>query len=237
MGCTFCASAIGGFARDLTSSEMEDQVLYSQMDSGKAVSHVVLMGIGEPLDNFENVIRFLRNLTSVSGLNISARRISLSTCGIIENIDKLAEYDIKLTLVVSLHAPDDETRTRLMPINRASGVDRLLEACARYFKITGRRVSYEYALIDGVNDTAAHAGLLADKLKSTGSHLNLILLNNVPERLFRESSNASVEAFRGVLDQRGVNYTVRRRLGGDISAACGQLRRQNHRGISWSYGD
>ena len=227
MGCRFCASRLGGLTRNLTASEMEDQVLFSQLDSGKRISNVVMMGIGEPLDNFDNVIRFLRLVTNESAMNISARRISLSTCGIIENIDKLAEYEIKLTLSVSLHAPDDETRTRLMPINQAVGVDNLLRACRRYFEITGRRVSYEYAMIDGINDTLHHARLLAEKLKNTGSHLNLILLNSVTENPFRASDSGRVETFKEVLNRAGINYTIRRRLGSDIDAACGQLRRKS----------
>jgi len=222
MGCAFCASAIGGLVRDLAPSEMLDQVLFSQIESGLKVSNVVLMGIGEPLDNFDNVIRFLQLLTHPSGMNIGARHITLSTCGIIENIDKLGGFGIQLTLSVSLHAPDDETRSRLMPANRNVGIDKLIETCNRYFRNTGRRVSYEYALIDGVNDTPDHAKLLADKLK--GSHLNLIPLNDVSERPLRASSAENAKAFAKILDQRGINYTFRRRLGGDIDASCGQLR-------------
>jgi len=224
MGCVFCASGAGGLKRNLTASEMLDQVLFTQLDSGMKLSNVVLMGVGEPLDNFENVTLFLKLLLHPSGINIGARHISLSTCGIIENIDKLAEYDIKLTITVSLHAPDDETRTRLMPINRTCGVDSLLDACGRYFRKTGRRVSYEYALIDGINDTQSHAGWLASKLKNTGSHLNIILLNDVPEHPFKESRPEQIKAFTGILKQNNINYTIRRRLGADISAACGQLR-------------
>ena len=224
MGCAFCASALSGLDRNLTAGEMEDQVMFSQIDSGQRISNVVLMGVGEPLDNFENVIRFLSLITHESGMNISARRITLSTCGILENIDKLAEYDIKLTLSVSLHAPDDDTRTGLMPVNRATGVDRLMEACGRYFTATGRRVSYEYAMIGGINDTPRHARLLAEKLSGTGSHLNLISLNDVAERPLRASSKADSKAFTEILDLNHVNYTVRRKLGGDIDASCGQLR-------------
>jgi 23S rRNA (adenine2503-C2)-methyltransferase len=226
MGCAFCASAIGGLARNLTASEMIDQVLLSQRHSDKRISNVVLMGIGEPLDNFDNVMRFLQLLCHPSGMNIGARHISLSTCGIIENIDKLADSGIKLTITVSLHAPDDDTRTRLMPVNRAGGVDGLFAACGRYFRKTGRRVSYEYAMIDGVNDSVFQAKQLAGKLRGTGSHLNLIMLNDVPERPLRASAQGKVKAFTGVLKQKGVNYTIRRRLGRDIEASCGQLRWQ-----------
>jgi len=229
MGCAFCASSLGGLMRDLTASEMEDQVLYSQRDSGKKISNVVLMGIGEPLDNLDNVLRFLKLINHPAGMNIGARHISISTCGIIENIDKLAECGIQFTLSVSLHAPDDETRSRLMPVNHGVGVDSLLETCDRYFHKTGRRVSYEYAMIDGVNDSLSHAKLLARKLKKTGSHLNLILLNDVPERPLKASDPERVKAFSGLLRKQGINLTVRRSLGGDIDASCGQLRRRNMR--------
>ena len=226
MGCLFCASATGGLIRNLTASEMENQVLYVQRDSGKRISNVVLMGTGEPLDNFDNVLRFLQLVIHPSGLNIGARHITVSTCGIIENIDKLADYSIQLTITVSLHAPDDETRMKLMPVSRSCCVDDLLETCGRYFHRTGRRVSYEYALIADINDTKSHAQLLADKLKNTGSHVNIILLNNVAEHenIIKPSSQENVRVFTGILSQNGINYTIRRRLGGDIDAACGQLR-------------
>ena len=226
MGCAFCASAIGGLVRDLTAAEMLDQALFAQLDVSQRISNVVLMGIGEPLDNYDNVIRFLTLINHPLGLNIGVRGLTLSTCGIVENIDKLAACDIKLTLAASLHAPDDETRSRLMPINLTSGVEELFNACDRYFRATGRRVTYEYALIDGVNDTLRHARLLARRLAKSGSHLNLILLNDVPERGLKASPPQSVNAFTGILEQNGVNYTIRRRLGNDIDAACGQLRRR-----------
>jgi len=224
MGCAFCASALGGFARNLAPSEMIDQVMYSGLDSGKKISNVVLMGIGEPLDNFENVMRFIELINHPSGMNIGARHISISTCGLAEMIDKLAEYEIQSTLMVSLHAPDDETRSDLMPVNRGVGVDRLFEACGNYFQKTGRRVSYEYAMIDGVNDSPEHARLLSRRLRGTGSHLNLIRLSDVPERPYRGSSRERINAFTKVLTENNVNFTVRRSLGADISASCGQLR-------------
>jgi len=224
MGCAFCASTQGGLVRNLAASEILDQVLFSQIDSGKKISNVVLMGIGEPLDSFDNVMRFLKILIHPSGINIGARHISISTCGVIENIDKLANYDIQLTLTVSLHAPDDETRTQLMPVNRAYGVDKLIEACGRYFLRTGRRVPYEYAMIDGVNDTRRHACMLAKKLKNTGCHLNLIALSNINESTLRGSGAESIKEFAKLLKQEGVNVTVRRSLGRDIDASCGQLR-------------
>ena len=227
MGCAFCASAIGGLDRNLTASEIENQVSSSQTDSGKRISNIVLMGIGEPLDNFDNVMRFLELIRHPMGMNIGARHITLSTCGIIENIDKLADYGIELTLTVSLHAPDDETRARLMPISQSCSVAELIDACDRYFSRTGRRISYEYAMIDGVNDTIYHAGLLADRLKDKGSHINLIALNNIPGRQLKASTPVSIKAFTDILRQEGLNFTVRRRLGGDIDASCGQLRGRN----------
>ncbi|MCI9473032.1 MAG: 23S rRNA (adenine(2503)-C(2))-methyltransferase RlmN [Flavonifractor sp.] len=224
MGCAFCASTLGGKVRNLTPAEMLDQVLFTQLDAGAAVSNIVLMGIGEPLDNFDTVLRFLELVNSPAGLNIGMRHISLSTCGLTEKIDKLASYRLQLTLSVSLHAPDDATRSRLMPVNRGVGVERLLEACRRYFEVTGRRISYEYALIDGVNDADWQADLLAKRLKGTGSHVNLIPLNHVEESPLKPSRR--VAAFQKRLERQGVTATVRRKLGGEIDASCGQLRRR-----------
>lgn len=224
MGCAFCASTLGGKVRNLTPAEMLDQVLFTQLDAGAAVSNIVLMGIGEPLDNFDTVLRFLELVNSPAGLNIGMRHISLSTCGLTEKIDKLASYRLQLTLSVSLHAPDDATRSRLMPVNCGVGVERLLEACRRYFEVTGRRISYEYALIDGVNDADWQADLLAKRLKGTGSHVNLIPLNHVEESPLKPSRR--VAAFQKRLERQGVTATVRRKLGGEIDASCGQLRRR-----------
>lgn len=225
MGCAFCASTLGGKIRDLTPSEMLDQVLFTQLDSGAQVSNIVLMGIGEPLDNFDTVMRFLELVNHPKGLNIGMRHISLSTCGLVEKIDKLAEHRLQLTLSVSLHAPDDETRSRIMPVNRAVGVKKLMDTCRRYFEITGRRISYEYAMIDGINDSDAQADLLAGLLKGAPSHVNLIPLNNVEESPLKPSRR--VAAFQKRLESHGVTVTVRRRLGGDIDASCGQLRRKS----------
>ena len=224
MGCVFCASTIGGRVRDLTAAELLDQVVWTQKDAGVPVSNIVLMGIGEPLDNYENVRRFLTLVNHPDGMNIGMRHISLSTCGLIRGIDRLAEEGLQLTLSVSLHAPDDETRSRLMPVNRAAGVEALFDACRRYFRKTGRRISYEYALIDGVNDSPRHAALLADRLAGTVAHVNLIPLNHVEESPLRPSPRTA--AFQRQLEKRGVTATVRRRLGGDIDASCGQLRRK-----------
>ena len=224
MGCAFCASTLGGKVRDLTAAEMLDQVLFTQLDSGAPISNIVLMGIGEPLDNFAVVLRFLELVNHPDGLNIGMRHISLSTCGLTEKIDKLAEHGLQLTLSVSLHAPDDETRSRIMPVNKAVGVDRLFEACRRYFETTGRRISYEYAMIDGVNDADWQADLLAKRLKGTPGHVNLIPLNEVAESPMKPSRR--VAAFQKRLEDQGVTATVRRKLGGDIDASCGQLRRK-----------
>ena len=224
MGCVFCASTLGGRVRNLTAAELLDQVIFTQKDAGVPVSNIVLMGIGEPLDNYENVMRFLTLVNHPQGMNIGMRHISLSTCGLIRGIDRLAEENLQLTLSVSLHAPDDETRSRLMPINRSAGVEALFDACRRYFEKTGRRISYEYALIDGVNDTAGHASLLGDRLAGTVAHVNLIPLNHVEESGLRPSRR--VAAFRQQLEKRGITATVRRRLGSDIDASCGQLRRK-----------
>ncbi len=229
MGCKFCASAIGGLVRDLRASEMLDQVLAAQKDLEERISNVVLMGIGEPFDNFENVTRFLSLVTDSRGVNIGMRHISVSTCGLVEKVDKLGEDKLQFTLSVSLHAPDDETRTRLMPVNKAYGVEKLLASCRRYFDLTGRRISFEYAMIDGINDTPRQARLLAQKLKGTGSHLNLIRLNNVEESDLKPSSPEHLKEFVRILRENGVNVTVRRRLGGDIDASCGQLRKKEMR--------
>ena len=225
-GCAFCASTIGGLVRCLEPSEILDEVLFSQLDSGKPISNIVLMGIGEPLDNFDNVMRFLELVNHPDGMNIGMRHISLSTCGITERFDELAERNLQITLSVSLHAPDDETRSRLMPANRGRGVEQLMDSCRRYYQKTGRRISFEYAMIDGVNDTEKHAHLLAQRAKSVGAHVNLIPLNHVEERQFRPSAAGHMMAFIKILEDAGVNVTVRRKLGGDVDASCGQLRRK-----------
>ena len=225
-GCAFCASTIGGLVRCLEPSEMLDEVLYSQMESGLPIGHIVLMGIGEPLDNFDNVMRFLELVNHPKGMNIGMRHISLSTCGLIEKFDKLAERNIQLTLSVSLHAPDDETRSKIMPANRGRGVENLISACERYYEKTGRRISFEYAMIDGVNDTPEHAKLLAKHARRVSAHVNLIPLNHVDESKFEPSTPEHLKAFQKILRDSGVNATVRRKLGGDIDASCGQLRKK-----------
>ena len=231
-GCAFCASTIGGLVRCLEPSEILDEVMFSQLDSGKPISHIVLMGIGEPLDNFENVMRFLELVNHPKGMNIGMRHVSLSTCGLTERFDELAARDLQLTLSVSLHAPDDETRSRLMPANRGRGVRQLIDCCKAYYEKTGRRISFEYAMIDGVNDTAYHAQLLAALAREVCAHVNLIPLNHVEERPFHPSTAGHMKAFIKLLEDRGVNVTVRRRLGGDVDASCGQLRRKRDRSLS-----
>ena len=224
MGCAFCASTIGGLVRRLTPAEILSQVIFTQKDSGLPISNIVLMGIGEPLDNFDNVMRFLELVNHPDGMNIGMRHISLSTCGLVEKIDKLADLQLQLTLSVSLHAPDDATRSSIMPVNRSVGVERLFESCRRYFEKTGRRISYEYAMIDGVNDSDEQADLLASHLKGIPGHVNLIPLNDVRESKLKPSRR--VAAFQKRLESHGVTVTVRRKLGGDIDASCGQLRRK-----------
>lgn len=224
MGCAFCASTIAGKVRDLRPSEMLDQVMFTQLDSGRTVSNIVLMGIGEPLDNMANVLRFLELVNHPDGMNIGMRHISLSTCGVVPGIDALAEQQLQLTLSVSLHAPDSETRSRIMPVNRAYDVELLFDACHRYFEKTGRRISFEYAMIDGVNDNDWQADLIAKKLRGMPGHVNLIPLNDVVESPYKPSRR--VAAFQKRLESHGITATVRRSLGGDIDASCGQLRRK-----------
>lgn len=224
MGCAFCASTIAGKVRDLTPAEMLDQVLFTQLDSGLEISNIVLMGIGEPMDNLDNVLRFLELVNHPDGMNIGMRHISLSTCGVIPGIRRLAELELQLTLSVSLHAPDSETRSKIMPVNRAYDVEDLFKACHDYFQKTGRRISFEYAMIDGVNDHDWQADLIVKKLRGMPGHVNLIPLNDVVESPFKPSRR--VAAFQKRLEAQGVTATVRRSLGGDIDASCGQLRRK-----------
>ena len=226
MGCAFCASTIGGLVRRLEPYEMLDEVLFTQVDSGLPISHIVLMGIGEPLDNFDNVMRFLELVNSPEGMNISMRHISLSTCGLVPKIDELAKRKLQLTLSVSLHAPNDDIRNTIMPVNRAYPSEELLDACRRYYAATSRRISFEYAMIDGVNDSVEHARELLKRLKGLPAHFNLIPLNHVEESPLKPSTRAAVTAFQKTLEEGGVTATVRRTLGGDIDASCGQLRRK-----------
>ncbi len=225
-GCAFCASTIGGLVRQLEPYEMLEEVMFSQLDSGLRISNIVLMGIGEPLDNFDNVMKFLKLVNCPQGMDIGMRHISLSTCGLTERFDKLGELNLQLTLSVSLHAPDDETRSQIMPANRGRGVEQLMDACERYYAATGRRISFEYAMIDGVNDSDEQARLLAAHAKRVAAHVNLIPLNHVEESRFEPTPPERLQRFKGLLERAGVNVTVRRSLGGDIDASCGQLRKK-----------
>lgn len=224
MGCTFCASAIGGFVRQLSAGEMISEVFTAQNDLGVKINHLVLMGTGEPLDNFDNVLRFIELLTDEKGQNMSIRHISLSTCGIVPKIYELADRQLGLTLSVSLHAPNNEIRSKSMPVNRKYDIDKLLEACKYYENKTGRRISFEYAMIKGLNDSDAAAVELALRLKGTLCHVNLIPVNNVRERSFEKSTLYRQKRFVDILEKNGITATVRRTLGSDINASCGQLR-------------
>ena len=229
MGCAFCASTIGGLVRRLEAYEMLDEVLFTQIDSGLPVSHIVLMGIGEPLDNYDNVLRFLELVNSPDGMNISMRHISLSTCGLVPKIDALAEKKLQISLAISLHGSNDEIRGKIMPVNKAYPIDELLACCRRYYAATSRRIHFEYAMIDGVNDSIDHAKELLRRLKGLPAHVNMIPLNHVEESPLKPSSKAAVAAFQKTLEDGGVTATVRRTLGGDIDASCGQLRRKYHK--------
>ena len=230
MGCAFCASTIGGLVRRLEPYEMLDEVLFTQVDSGLPISRIVLMGIGEPLDNFDNVMRFLELVNSEDGMNISMRHISLSTCGLIPKIDALAEKKLQISLAISLHGPNNEIRSKVMPVNKAYPIEDLLEACRRYYDATSRRIHFEYAMIDGVNDREEHARELLRRLKGLPAHFNLIPLNHVEESPLKPSSRAAVARFQKLLEDGGITATVRRTLGSDIDASCGQLRRKYTKG-------
>ena len=230
MGCKFCASTLGGLVRRLRPSELLDQVLFSQIDSGLPISNIVLMGIGEPLDNFDEVMRFLENISSPEGVNIGMRNISLSTCGLVPKIDQLAEKKLQLTLSISLHAPTNQIRSSMMPVNDAYPVEQLIQTVRRYQETTGRRVSFEYSMVRGVNDSDVCAKQLADLIRGMGAHVNLIPINPVDGSPYSATDAANVRRFQQKLESLGVNATVRRRLGSEISAACGQLRRDEMNG-------
>lgn len=225
MGCRFCASGIAGFVRNLLPGEILSQVYTAQKDLDIKISHIVMMGVGEPLDNFDNVMKFLEIISDENGQNVGMRNISLSTCGVVSGIYKLLEKKLQLTLSISLHAPSDEIRNQTMPVNSKWNIDVLLSACRDYIKATGRRISFEYAMISGVNDSDECAKLLASKLKGMLCHVNLIPVNSVKERNFVKSSSERMESFIRILEKNKINVTVRRTLGSDINASCGQLRR------------
>lgn len=223
MGCGFCASTIDGKVRNLTAGEITDQVIFAQKDLGQRISNIVLMGIGEPFDNFDNVYTFLQNITHEAGTNIGWRHISLSTCGIVPGIIKLADMQTQLNLCISLHASDNKTRSKIMPVNKKYSIEQLLDAARYYIEKTNRRITFEYSLIDGVNDTDAHADRLSELLGGMLCHVNLIPVNQVKERNYQKSN--AVKRFCERLNNKGINATIRRELGSDISASCGQLRR------------
>lgn len=226
MGCRFCASTLDGLVRNLTPAEMLDQIYAITRETGERVSNVVVMGSGEPLDNYDNLLRFLTLLTDENGLNISQRNITVSTCGLVPKMRELAQEKLQITLALSLHAATDEKRRELMPIANQYTLAELLEACAYYFEQTGRRITFEYSLVRNVNDTRQDAETLAALIRGLNCHVNLIPVNPVRERIYVQSERRAVEAFAGLLQKRGVNATVRRELGRDIDGACGQLRRR-----------
>ncbi|MBC7765833.1 MAG: 23S rRNA (adenine(2503)-C(2))-methyltransferase RlmN [Hyphomonadaceae bacterium] len=227
MGCGFCASTVGGLVRNLSAGEILDQVLFASLDIGERISNIVLMGIGEPLDNYENVLNFLKNVNHPLGINVGYRHISLSTCGIVPKILALAEENIPITLSISLHAPNDVIRSQSMPINKSYDIDTLLKACRQYLKVTGRRITFEYAMINGLNDSVDNAQQLASKIKGMSCHVNLIPVNAVSESSYVKSNAQAIRAFQQHLEKKGIPATVRRELGSDIQAACGQLRQQH----------
>ncbi len=225
MGCKFCASTIGGKVRDLTPAEIIDQVIFASKDIGERISNIVMMGIGEPLDNFYNVVKFLQNVNNPKGIGIGYRHISLSTCGIVPKIYELSKLNLPITLSISLHAVNDEMRSLIMPVNKKYSINQLLDACKHYISQNHRRISFEYSIINGVNDTPQTANELADLLEGILCHVNVIPVNNVEENSFKKPDKSKIQKFISVLQNRGINATVRRELGSDISASCGQLRR------------
>lgn len=227
MGCKFCASTIGGLVRNLSAGEILEQVIFAQKDIGERISNIVMMGIGEPLANFDNVIRFLTNVNDERGLNIGYRHISLSTCGIVPRIYDLAQHKLPITLSISLHSPDNESRSAIMPVNNTYDISMLLQACRHYQKMCGRRISFEYAIIKNVNDTLSDAKRLAQLLKGIMCHVNVIPVNNVEENRFEKPDVSKIKQFCEYLESKGITATVRRELGSDINASCGQLRKNN----------
>ena len=225
MGCKFCASTLDGLERNLLPSEMLDEIYSIQKDIGERVSNIVLMGSGEPLDNYDNVMKFLKLISDDYGLNISQRNITLSTCGLVPKIYELADSQVQITLAISLHASEDETRKELMPVAKAYKIDEILKACNYYFDKTGRRLTFEYSLVSGINDTVEGAVRLGELLKGINCHVNLIPVNPIKERDFKQSEKQAIEKFKNKLEKYGINVTIRREMGRDINGACGQLRK------------
>ena len=231
MGCRFCASTIGGLTRNLLPSEMLGQIYYIQKSTQERVSNVVLMGTGEPFDNYDNFFRMLHLLTNPQGLNISQRNITVSTCGIVPKIKELAKEHLQITLAISLHSPTDEMRKELMPIANRYSIDEIMEACEDYFNETKRRITFEYSLVAGVNDKPEHANILAKRLKKLNCHVNLIPVNPIEERDFRQPEQESIQNFKKMLEKNRINVTIRREMGRDIQGACGQLRKNYQKNI------
>lgn len=225
MGCRFCASTLGGLTRNLRTSEMLDEVYQLQRLSGERVSNIVIMGTGEPMDNYDNFVKFVRMISSLDGLNISQRNITVSTCGLVPKMRALAEEGLSITLALSLHAPNDEERVKIMPVANSYKLQDVLNACDYYYEKTGRRISYEYSLVDGVNDTAACAKELSRLLKGKNCHVNLIPVNPIKERDYKRSTGNNIQDFKNILEKNRINVTIRREMGSDINAACGQLRK------------
>lgn len=225
MGCRFCASTLDGLERNLTAGEMLDQIYRIQVSTGERVSNIVVMGSGEPMDNYDNLIRFIHLLSDENGLNISQRNITVSTCGIVPGIKKLCEENLSITLALSLHAPNDEVRKTLMPVANKYSLSEILPACKEYFEKTGRRLTFEYSLVQGVNDNLEEAKKLAALLKDMHGHVNLIPVNPIKERDYKQSNREAIEEFKSYLEKKGINVTVRREMGRDIGGACGQLRK------------
>lgn len=225
MGCRFCASTLDGLTRNLTAGEMLDQIYRIQKSTGERVSNVVVMGSGEPMDNYDNLVRFIRLLSNENGLNISQRNITVSTCGIVPGILKLKDEGLSVTLALSLHAPNDEVRKTLMPIANKYSLSEILPACREYFEKTGRRLTFEYSLVQGVNDNLDEAKKLTELIKDMHGHVNLIPVNPIRERDYRQSGREAIESFQAYLEKHGINVTVRREMGRDIGGACGQLRK------------
>ena len=225
MGCRFCASTLDGLVRGLTPSEMLDQIYRIQTISGERVDNIVIMGSGEPMDNFQNVVQFLKLINSDKGLHISARNITVSTCGLVDKIRELADLQLQITLAISLHAPNDELRKTMMPIANKYSIEQIMEACRYYLKQTGRRISFEYSLVKGVNDTQECAEQLSGLLHGMNCHVNLIPVNPIKERDYRQSEKQAIAAFKNKLERNGINVTIRREMGRDIDGACGQLRK------------
>lgn len=226
MGCTFCASTLTGLTRNLTAGEMLSQIYEIQRETGERVSHVIIMGMGEPLDNYDNLLRFIRLISHEKGIHISQRNITVSTCGLVEQIRQLAEQRLQITLAISLHAPNDEIRRRTMPVAKSYGMDEIMDACREYFRKTGRRITFEYSMIRGVNDRIEHAVELAERIRGMNCHVNLIPLNEVKERECLRSAEEDIRRFKLTLEKNLINVTIRREMGSDIDAACGQLRKK-----------